>query len=75
MKVGIEYGVWGDPLQEQLEKQGYKFKNENAEKLFPEINKSVSLLHIHGLITDTEWKKILNRTHKKLEQSIVKVEE
>ena len=75
MKVGIEYGIWSDSFSEQLKNQGYKFKDVNTEKMFYKINRSVSLLHIHGLITDTEWKKILNRTHKRLESSIVKVEE
>ena len=64
MKVGIEYGTWGDPFPKQLKKQGFKFKDKEKAELFTEMNKSVSLLHLHGVMTDTEWKKILNRVHK-----------
>ena len=74
MKVGIEYGIWGDPFPKQLKKQGFKFKDKEKAELFTDMNRSVSLLHLHGVMTDTEWKKILNRVHKKLESSIEKLE-
>lgn len=75
MKVGIEYGIWGDPFSKQLKRQGFKFIDKDKEKFFTRANQEISFLHINGLVTDLEWKKILNRLHKKLESSIVKVQE
>ena len=75
MKVGIEYGIWGDSFSKQLKKQGYKFKDKDKERFLTKANKDISFLHIYRLMTDAEWKKILNRLHKRLESSIVKIEE
>lgn len=73
MKVGIEYGIWGDPFSKQLKRQGYKFTDKEKQKFFTRANQEISFLHINGLITDIEWKKILNRLHNRLEKSIVEI--
>jgi uncharacterized circularly permuted ATP-grasp superfamily protein len=75
MKISIEYGIWGDSFSKQLRKQGFKFTDKEKQKFFTKANQEISFLHIHRLITDNEWKKILNRLHNRLKSSIVKVEE
>ena len=38
MKVGIEYGIWGDPFSKQLKRQGFKFIDKDKEKFFTKAN-------------------------------------
>lgn len=64
MEVGFHHGVLADTYEEQANKQGFTLGNY-AE--LSEIMGNVFITgHIHGIITDSEYEKILKRFQKKI---------
>ena len=68
--MGIELGLFGKPIEEQLKEQGYKFKKESYKELYTKLIHSWNMLRMHGIATDGETDKIAKRLMKKLEQDV-----
>lgn len=61
-EIGFHYGALSDPLEKQANEQGYTF-GDKAD-LVQNACHDMIMLHIHSVITDGEYKKILPRFHK-----------
>lgn len=70
-ELWFSFGALSDKLSEQYKRQGYELKN--AEK-WDELVHSTVMLHIHGILTDTEYdecrKKILKKYKDNCAESI-----
>ena len=64
MKIEFHYGALAESLEEQANKQGYTFGNlaEWVEK----VNFGLVCSRIHGVITDSEYDKIIKRFQDKI---------
>ena len=64
----INFGWGADSVAEQIAAQGLKIKKgfEDKVEYFESLRRAFFGMHIHGLITDAETKRIINRAVKKL---------
>lgn len=64
MNIEFHYGALAESLEEQANKQGYTFGNyaDWVEK----VNFGLFCSHIYGVITDSEYDKILKRFQDKI---------
>jgi len=65
----ITFGALAEPLQKQLEKYNIKLKNINE---YQKAQNSISMLYLHGYLTDGEKKKVYQRLMKDFERDIKK---
>ena len=61
----IYIGALSDPISIQLDKQGYKYKFSEVRK-FQKFTDAITLLKIHGILSDAERVKAEQRLYKKL---------
>ncbi len=61
-QVGIRYGAISDPIEEQLNKQGFTL-GERA-KLVEKMAYGLVLNHMYGILTDSVYDRALQRLHK-----------
>lgn len=59
----FRHGALAPSLEEQANMQGFTFGKER--EIIEEMNESMILLHIHGILTDSQYDKALERFHKK----------
>ena len=65
-EIELHYNVF-ETLQEQIEKQKYKC---NDIEIYDKAKDSILLLYIHGIITDSEKDKFINKLHKEIIKDI-----
>lgn len=74
MNIEFHYGALADSLEEQANKQGYTFGN--MAEWIEDVSFGLVCSHIHGVITDSEYDKILKRFQDKiLIKNLKKMEE
>ena len=74
MNIEFHYGALADSFEEQANKQGFTF-GDKAEWI-QDIGFGLVCAHIHGVITDSEYDKILKRFQDKiLIKNLKKMEE
>ena len=73
MSAGINWGWGGDAIEKQLKDQGFKFKKD-SDSDFYEKCRFILAMHIVGLVTDGEARKIINRITARLEKDIEPIE-
>ena len=66
-KVGFSYGVFGDSLEEQANKQGYTLEEE-AEK-YKKIRKAINMCGFH-VATDSQVNLMTQKLHKKVTEAL-----
>lgn len=64
MNIEFHYGALADSFEEQANKQGFTF-GDKAEWI-QDIGFGLVCAHIHGVITDSEYDKILKRFQDKI---------
>lgn len=64
MNIEFHYGALADSFEEQANKQGFTF-GDKAEWI-QDICFGLVCAHIHGVITDSEYDKILKRFQDKI---------
>ena len=64
MQINFNYGALSDPLEEQANKQGCTL-GEDAD-FVQRLGDGLVLGHIHQVITDSEYDKILRRFQNKV---------
>lgn len=71
-EISIHYGALADPIEDQLNKQGFTLgeKKELIEKLVHAL--TMCLFH---LLTDSQYNSCLKKLHKKVMDSIRPLEE
>lgn len=67
-EIGFHFGALADPLEKQANQQGFTL-GEHAE-FCEEVTFGVVAGHIHGLITDGEYNRILLRLIKYLAKKV-----
>ena len=65
-EIELHYNVF-ETLQEQIEKQKYKC---NDVEIYDKAKDSILFLYIHGIITDSEKDKFINKLHKEIIKNI-----
>lgn len=71
-KVGLSYGIISDPLNKQLDKQGFKY-NKKVIADFEEERKAINILRFgSGLLTDSMLEKVIFKLHKKIVAHVAK---
>ena len=61
-QIGINYGALSDPIEEQLNEQGFTL-GEKAEFVEKMVYRLI-LNHVHGILTDSVYDRALQRLHK-----------
>lgn len=72
---GIEYGVFGGTLADQLKLQSLEFKDNDKKEIAERAKSEISFLCIHGFITDAECIKARNRLHNYIKKNIQLIKE
>lgn len=62
--VKFQYGAMSDTLEKQAKSQGYTLGSH--AKFAEKIKFGLVASHIHGVLTDSEYKKALDRFHNKI---------
>lgn len=65
----LDLGAFAKPVEQQLEEQGYRFKNDKQVELYSKLIKSFNMVRFH-IATDGEADKMANRLIKKLKGDI-----
>lgn len=73
MEVNFNYGALGDSLEKQANKQGYTLGKEVGK--FDKIKNARSMLSVHGLLTDSESRRVVNRIHKLVIKNLKQLDE
>jgi hypothetical protein len=71
-QVGLSYGILAQPLNIQLDKQGFKYNKKTVEVWESERQAINTLRFGSGLITDSMIDKIIPKLHKKIVQHVAK---
>lgn len=71
-EIGFYHGVLSDSYEEQANEQGYTL-GDKAE-LFDKIKFSYNVLRVHGLLTDAESDRVVQRIQKKLVKTVKRLE-
>lgn len=71
-EVGFYHGALADSYEKQANQQGYTL-GDKAE-LFDKIGFSFNMLHLHGLLTDSQADRVLAKLSKKLGASLKPLE-
>lgn len=77
-QLTLGFGVMCDPVEEQLSKQNFRYKDEINPEARERIQSQVvtiKVLQIQGIIADSEFHKIANRYVKMLSELVVPVSE
>jgi SpoU rRNA methylase family enzyme len=69
--VGIYFGVFSDPLNTQLKKQGFKY-NEKRVTEFEKQRDAINVLRFSDLLTDGMTDKICKKLHSKIVSHVAK---
>ena len=72
-EIGISYGALSDPIEDQLNEQGYTL-GEKAE-LVEKMVFGLIAANIHSVLTDSEYTRALDRLHKKVIKDMKPVDE
>ena len=62
--VGFIHGALADPYEKQAREQGFTL-GDKAE-LMDKLGFGLSICHVHGVLTDAEYKRALQRLNKKI---------
>ena len=62
--VGFIHGALADPYEKQAREQGFTL-GDKAE-LMDKLGFWLSICHVHGVLTDAEYKRALQRLNKKI---------
>lgn len=73
MEVGFYHGALSDSYEKQANKQGFTF-GDKAE-LFDKLGYGLVLNHIHGILTDSQYDKALQKLQKQLIKSLKPLKE
>lgn len=68
----IELGAMCDPISKQIEDAGLKQQGKNVY-LLDRLSQAITLVYIHGCITDSECRKARKRLIKQLHLEVDKV--
>ena len=60
----FRHGALAPSLEEQANMQGFTFVKDQR-KMIEKMNESMIFLHIHDILTDSQYEKCLERFHKK----------
>ncbi len=66
--VSFHHGAFRDPYEVQARKQGYTL-GDRAE-LMDNLGFGLSINHVHGVLTDAEYKRALQKLNRKLVDSL-----
>ena len=72
-KIMVECGIFNDPIEKQLNEQGYTL-GDNAE-VFQAMSDGMEALYIYGIITDRQLENIGNSYVKHLKKHIKPLKE
>ena len=72
INVGIGYGIFSEPLDKQIDKQGLKYDKKKIAQFEKERDAVNTLRFGSGLLTDSMIDKILPKLHKKVMAHIAK---
>lgn len=67
--IGFRYGALCPTLEVQAKDQGYTLKNYNKLEL---QRKSINVLSLNDLLTDSQTDKIFNKFHKRVIKNLTK---
>lgn len=62
----IHFGALAGTVKEQLKEQGLKFENESRVQIYERSLDGIRMLFIHGMMTDSEYRKITKRFFNKI---------
>lgn len=62
-KIGFSYGMLGDPLEEQANKQGFTLGNK--AELYDRVRESINMCKFH-VATESQTTAMFNKLHKKV---------
>lgn len=74
MEIQLAFGVLSDPIEEQLEKQGLKFKNDKTKESIEKAIFAWQMLRMKGFLPDSEADKIAKRIMKEVEKSVMRID-
>lgn len=70
-EIRLSFGIFADPIEKQVGKEGYQFKNEETLKRYENLIDAWNWIRIHGIATDAEVDKMANRLIKKMTKDLV----
>lgn len=73
-EMKLEFSIFAEPLADQLENQGFRFKSEKDEDRYEKLLHAWNLLRINGIQTDSESQKSGKRLMKVIQGSIEPLE-
>lgn len=71
LKIGIHYGLFADPISEQIKNQGF-ICDEKIRK-FDKTFDSLQVLRFSDLLTDGMYDKILTKFHRQIIRHVAKI--
>jgi len=71
LKIGIHYGLFADPISEQIKNQGF-ICDEKIRK-FDKTFDSLQVLRFNDLLTDGMYDKILTKFHRQIIRHVAKI--
>jgi hypothetical protein len=70
--IGLGYGVLSDPINKQLDKQGFKYDKKKIAQ-FEQEREAINILRFgSGLLTDSMVDKIIPKLHRKIVAHVAK---
>jgi len=67
MNVGFNFGALSDEMQIQAKEQGFSLKRAG---FFDDAKRSLNLLRINGILSDSEYDKCCKRMMKKITKNL-----
>lgn len=70
MTLGINYGIIFPTIAEQVDEQGFYFRDEKEAARVEQLRKEINDLRFSQIITDTEGDKAFKRLHKRISKGV-----
>lgn len=72
-EIGLHFGAMCDPINDQLEKQGLRFKDPTAAERFEKMVQCVIGLLLQGILTDGEKHRAYRRIMIRIRDAVVEI--